>query len=187
MKALKLYTIQSLNILNQLALGRYVCDAKKSGFIQEWGFKDAYDWMVEQMISRVGVPPEKIEYPVWAFADIDNPNWMSGGFGVPGDVMIRVDVEIDESRVVMSDFDGWHSVLNDYPFFDTYEEYDSFEEMDSECQEKVKLDSWQRIFREHSDEGCQITFWELRLEDVIGVTLFVVPEQEEHFGEEECK
>ena len=56
-----------------------------------------------------------------------------------------------------------------------------------ECQEEAKRRSWQRIFREYSDEGCQITFWGLRLEDVIGVTLFVVPEQEEHFGEEECK
>ena len=181
---MKFYTIQSLNVLNQLTLGKYVCDKDKSCFIQEWGFKDAYDWMVEQMTSRIGVPPNEVEYPVWAFVDTGDPNWMSEGAGTPGDVMVRIDFEIDEAHVVASDFDGWHSVLNDFPFFDTYEAYDAFEFLDEECQEKTKRQSWQRIFRKHPDEECQVTFWELELGDVTGVTLFVVPEQKEEFEEE---
>ena len=172
---MKLYTIQSLDAVRQLMSGRYTCDAKKSSFIQEWGFKDAYDWMAEQMVARIGCPPKGVEYPVWSFVDDGDPNWMSEGAGVSGSLMARIDFEIDEACVLASDFDGWHSVLNNYPFFDTYEEYDSFEEMDSECQEKVKLDSWQRIFRARPDNGCQVTLWELSLTDVTSITLFVVP------------
>lgn len=157
------YTVQTLEVAQELIkTGRYVCDPSKSVLIQENGFKKAYDWMVNQMISRIGPPPEGVNYPVWAFLDTDE-DWANVS-GMPGDVMVRIDFTIDDSHVVASDFDEWNCVLLEYSIGDS----------DTESSE------WQGIFREaHFDEDCQFTLWELRIEDVTSITPFIVPECED--------
>ena len=167
------YTVQSLEVVEGLRkTGRFVCDQAKSALIQEQAFKKAYDWMVEQMTKRIGPPPEGVNYPVWAFLD-GNSDWEYGN-GEPGDTMVRIDFTIDDSRVVASDFNDWHFVINDWFLDDSEDEASEEEALEDEAS---KVESWQGIFRETCDDvNCQFTFWELRLEDITNITQFVVPE-----------
>lgn len=176
---MKLYTVHSLNVLAALLMyGRYACDGEKSECIQEYGFGNAYDWMVQQMTSRIGHPPEGVRYPVWAF--VDDGYFQPRNFGDTGELLVKIELEItDDSKLVISNFCDWHFVLNDHPLFETDEKYTDFERLEVERQEEIKRQSWQNIFKQGPDKDLQVTFWELRLKDVTGFTFFRVPEEEE--------
>jgi len=69
-----LWTIQPLSLYEKLLEhGTLHCDPESEGF---WGlehkeFRAAYDWLAEQLKTRVGPPPKGVQYPFWAWALID--------------------------------------------------------------------------------------------------------------------
>ena len=72
------------------------------------GFEQPYDWMVVQMQKRLGV--SESFYPIWLWTT--RPDLRTRGFLSKGDVGVLLEVEVDSSRVLLSDYDSWHCVLN---------------------------------------------------------------------------
>jgi hypothetical protein len=71
----------------------------------------AYDWMRGQMRRRL--PSFSGDYPVWAWPDTTPEEVRSrGGWGNGGEEMVLLTLEVPASRVLLSDFLAWHSVLN---------------------------------------------------------------------------
>jgi hypothetical protein len=106
---------------------------------------------------------------------------------------VRIELDLDETEVLLSDFEKWHFVLGGW--FLSYDEAED-EQFD---REKTRLGyrytdphpeplkarvraSWDRIFDlkggdpdwfgKASKQAIQATFWELRLKDVTDVTFY---------------
>lgn len=161
----------------------------------------AYRWLAEQMKQRIGPPPAGVHFPIWADfkrygqtngkPDMRAERWFYKG---PID---RLRLEIDESRVLLSDYDDWHAPLNywylskseeDSKAFDDWHEslgvdYRDIHDWGKDSPELREVrrrveESWFFMFDLESprDEGwhfpyikrsIQATFWELRREDVV--------------------
>ena len=185
-----LWTIQPEEVFDEIQNnGVYRCDINKSGMKD---FADLqYDWMVSQMKKRIGPPPEGVTYPVWAYyrwsytkkrPDLRAVRWY---WGQKGDKFYRLEIEIPDDEVLLSDFDGWAwQVLNSWLFSDTEEEDKKiekfYESLSPDEQKKYLLKNWERVFDiSPLDNGwtrrgdrIQATFWELRKEHILKVTAF---------------
>ena len=84
-----------------------------------------YAWLVLQMKKRIGSPPEGVTYPVWAWykwrenrkkPDLRAERWQ---YGQKGDKFYRLEIEIPDREVLLSDFDEWICVLNEGLLADT--------------------------------------------------------------------
>ena len=110
---MRLFSIQSLSAYRELVnTGRYVCDGTKSEYVLEWaGFKEAYEWLSARMAERIGPPPEGVIYPVWAWpAAVEHfSNDLKPG-------QVKIEFEAPRDRILLSNFEGWHAVINDYFF-----------------------------------------------------------------------
>lgn len=108
-----LWTIQTEEAYRQLMqTGRLYGDRQH---IDE-NFISAYDWLVDEMIKRIGNPPADVKYPVWAWYQWEGkrkkPDLRHGGYGKRGTPLVLLTIDIDEKDVLLSDFDDWHCVLN---------------------------------------------------------------------------
>lgn len=172
---MRLVTIQPYEVLEILqSRGRFTCNISESGMAvgEDCGFLAAYDWLVSQMEKRVGTAPIGVKYPIWAwFSNNDDfSDWNNDGRKYA-----KITVEIDPSRVLLSDFDDWHCVLNNCPLLDETVSEEEFDVAWDRCvaagPEAVRA-TWERVF--HDDGNyVQATFWELYLSDVVNVEVFV--------------
>ena len=171
---MRIWTTQTVSFWNQLQeQGVVHCDTSKS-----WGsndFKEAYDWMVAQMASRIGPAPEGVDYPIWGWQQVgcykkEYHGSVTGYSEEEGAVFITAD--IPDNLVLLSDFDDWHFVLNHM--------HTDFRWRGKEAdREAAIIKSWDTIFdlnrrghwiRHRRNRTIQATFWELRLEWVTGVS-----------------
>lgn len=117
--------------------------AKTNGYlagIAEYAmYPKEYLWMIEQMRKRL--TNFYGEYPVWLW--IRKPDMRSSGHFESNTKCIRLSIELDERDVLVSDFDGWHFVLNDSFNADCEKEYDNFYAGKLSIS---KEESWERIF-----------------------------------------
>ena len=185
-----LWTIQPLCLYkNLLARGILHCDPEKEGF---WGldydeFRNAYDWIAEQMKLRIGLPPKGVHYPFWAWALIDGvskkPDLRRIEFNNYVGENVIMELEVPDNDVLLSDEVNWHYVLNDWYLHDVNDEEGKWEENDawfdnlpSDVKESVKRNSWEKIFdKDETDNDwdfVQATFWELRVEQVKNIRKF---------------
>ncbi len=149
-------------------------------------FRRAYDWMAGKLAEKIA-PPPGCRYPLWAW-------WRWGGRqrpmpdlraaahlpkGTPG---VRIEFTIDATQVLLSDFDGWHAVLNDhYHALDDadYESHlQSIKGMSAEEIARINEASWNRIFISdlgHLDDdvSVQAVFWELHRSQITDIKYFV--------------
>ncbi len=153
-------------------------------------FLNAYDWLRGQMTPRIGPPPEPDVYPMWAYfqfasATKRRPDLRRISSGYSRDqTMVLVELGVEESRVLLSDYHDWHYVLNDQYFPVSLDDFESFASAnhDEETARQLKLRSWPRIFdldfrapevtSPRDEKTIQATFWELRLEDVASLREF---------------
>ena len=183
---MRLWTIQPLAVDEIIRKnGYYVCDISKSPYsLACESFKKAYDWMNEQMEKRIGPMPEDVTYPIWAWHSWDfkhvKPDLRRTEFRVIED-SIMYEVELPSSDVLLSDFDNWHYVLNDWYLSSTWNEKDWeneeawFDSLPQDIQKQKMLESWERIFdiepyeTDFAAKGkfVQATFWKLREKDII--------------------
>lgn len=169
---MRIWTTQTVLFWNQLQeQGVVWCDTAKS-----WGaadMKDAYDWMVGQMTKRIGPPPRpEIQYPIWGWYQVGShkkelhPNFYdcSGD----DDEFVFITANIPEDKVLLSDFDMWHFVLNHW--------YLPVNKHDKEKGKVSIVRSWDLIFDLgrrvwgfplRRNKQIQATFWELRKEWVV--------------------
>lgn len=97
--------------------GCYQCDGTRSFGDSDSVTRAAYDWIISVLAEKSPRPYGCIE-PVWCWYRIDGidnkkpdmrrERWVDGE---PRDVD-RINLDIDESRVLLSDFDLWHIPLN---------------------------------------------------------------------------
>ena len=166
--------------------------------IQE--FLGPYAWMAKQMERRLTTPrPSKNALPIWAWYQWEGvtrrkPDLRSAGYLAKNERGVRVELEIADDRVLLSDFDLWHYVLN-YWYLPTSEKNgilfekklanagvsshgcDHQRSLPNRYHREVER-SWERIFdvnwadRGHAiaspprNKSIQATFWELFVDDV---------------------
>ena len=166
---MKLWTIQHENVYsNMLQTGVLRAD---SNYICIEDFWDSYEWLMEQMKKRIGRPPQGVELPVWAWYQCDGQrkrpdmrrHVRSSEKGVP---IVLLTIDVPEEKVLLSDFDYWHVVLNDGDLIYPFDEKKIFSK-----EERQK--SWEKIFdydkaydNEERKSGLwtQATMWEIRAE-----------------------
>jgi len=169
-------------------------------------FLAPYAWMAKQMERTLRTPrPSASAMPVWAWYQWEGerrkPDLRIAGYLPKGEPGVRVECQVAEERVLLSDFDLWHYVLN-YCYLPKSEK-------DGKAFEK-KLDrdglsfygynhqhplphtgyrqeierSWERMFdltwvdrgqaiaSPPKKKSIQATLWELVLDDVVRVREF---------------
>lgn len=201
---MRLYTSQPLIVYETLMASKtWTADPFRNADEHDEEFQRAYDWLVADTLSKRILPESKdTQYPVWAWYQwngVKQPKPDLRYSTVRDDARERTQVllelEIDESRVVLTDYDGWHWVLN-YFYIGTSVASEDFERRCKEqnanymrqrplavpALDKELTDTWQIIFdinktaqylEESPERACiQATFWEIRPEDVISATKF---------------
>lgn len=155
-------------------------------------FKNAYDWLVGEMVKRIGPQPEGVRYPVWAmhtwYGKREKPDFRSlrWEWCEKGKTFICLEIDIPDDKVVLSDYDYWHSVLNDFPLTKSEEEFtdlaNTYDSLQDDEKRRFREYSWLGIFNfgnndkdTWADSGkyVQATFWELRKEQICKVSRFV--------------
>lgn len=178
---MKLVTFQTEAAFNKLQRKGYLIGTKKY-IIPD--FLKAYDWLRKQMNDKIGPSPLPDQYPIWAWyqgEDFDNLEARCEEIEI-GHRGVRLEIEIDEKQVLLSDFETWHMVLNNSYLAISEEDYDRFEDeskVNSDTTDRIEK-SWERIFDldQIVDENwispkekktIQATFWKLELNQIKNV------------------
>ena len=187
-------------------------ELQQKGFLRatrqnvEADFMLAYVWMAEQMEHRLTTPrPSKDTMPIWVWwqwwSDRRRPDLRASGHLPKGTRGVRIECKVQDERVLLSDFELWHFVLNYGYLPKTEEEDEEFDEEltaaglsltgcslgnplpNAEYRQRIEQ-SWERIFDltwtdpDHAivsrtrDRSIQGTMWELLLEDVVDAKEF---------------
>jgi len=185
----RVWTIQPVEVLVQLRENRVL--HTNPGCIPK-EFHHAYDWMRAQMRQRLAHYDG--HYPWWGW-HTPRPDLRQSAHLPHGTQGVRLELQIDPTEVLLSDFDAWHSVLNHGYLALNVEEgevwYQRFEAAvlnqrlwpPPEPWYTGILTSWERVFdlvalatSENSQPGpryIQATFETLRLANVRQATCFV--------------
>lgn len=190
---MRIWTIQTADLYEKLKAKQVLLVDARYGWRD---FKPAYHWMADQMRHRL--PPSCARLPWWGwyrYAGVRRPKPDLRALGLlsAGLRGVRIELDLDDSGVLLSDFSGWHFVLNDSFLSHDEAESDQFDEEEKRVgwrygtprpeplRSKV-LASWERIFDFSTPErgwhgrfctkAIQATFWELRLKDVTHMTFF---------------
>ncbi len=183
---MRLYMIQSLQMWH---LWQRIGVLHANPAYVDQDFLPAYYWMAKQMRRRIGHPPLGCLLPVWAWYQWDGvartkPDLRTSGFLPMGQKGVRLCLDVDEKKVLLSDFDLWHYVLNYWYLGETLSDQIVFEAHNDTIMRDSQIQaSWQRIFDIdwHSPDiadprpakSLQATLWEVRLEQVISHEFFI--------------
>ena len=194
-----LWSIQSADAWKSLqASGVLRCDSRFS----DKDLTGAYQLMAEQMCRRLQVQTPDGALPLWAWYQWQGdqkrrPDLRFGGHLPPGERGVRLEFELDDDVVLLSDFDLWHFVLNYWYLPESLIEGEAFEAelaqhglsfyktkpVPDPVFHKAIRQSWERIFDLEwveedlavpKGEKCiQASFWELPLGNVKRVDQFM--------------
>lgn len=185
--AVRLWTIQTIPAWETLqAAGVLRAEPR----LAEPDFAAAYRWMVAQMRQRLPRPSFAAKTPLWAWyqyrgPDRPRPDLRKRSHLPAGQRGVRIEFELADELVLLSDFELWHLVLNNWYLGESEADADAFDKLadqegyplppDSPLNQVVR-DSWTRIFDlDWSDpyfvhdvqrRAIQATFWELPLQAV---------------------
>lgn len=166
-------------------------------------YRRAYEWLARQMEERLGFRPSEMALPLWAWFQADGatcrkPDLRSCGYLPKGERGVRIEFEISDRLVLLSDFELWHYVLNYWYLPESLKDAGDFESelsrrglsfyktkplRDRAFHGKI-AESWSRIFDlDWTDRGrsiagprarksIQASLWELRLDQVSDVRFF---------------
>lgn len=121
-----------------------------------------------QMKKRISEPPDGVQYPVWLWhtweGNRKRPDMRRSGYAPSGASIVLLTVDVPDEKVLLSDFDCWHAVLNGN-YLATSEEDDC-----SHSPEEI-AESWNGIFDVSSVNtyysyslSIQATTWEIQKE-----------------------
>ena len=178
------WTIQPYKVYQKIMdEGIFFCNPELSiNLKDDHDFSRAYHWMIQQMIKQIGPSNKKDTYPIWAWYRSRDYQHRRPDFrwvkDYPDEVCIEL--EIPEKKVLLSDFQGWHFVLNDWYYSDAKsdEEWDCkekwFDNLTVNQQQRVKEESWQRIFDitprhgewEVNGDVVQACFWAIKKDQI---------------------
>ena len=178
-----MWTIQPFCVYQQLIKqGYFYCNPSKSENCKDTDFQLAYRWMIKQLESRVAPPCNQITTPLWAWYRSYNYRHQRPNFRWTRDYPdeVCIEFEIPEEEVLLSDFEAWHFVVNNWYYSSARSEKEweqdekRFDALSKIEQQRIKENSWQQIFDitpRHGEwtrngeivQGC---FWLLRLNRV---------------------
>ena len=166
----------------------------KAGHVGEPSWVPAYQWMIRQMRSRLGPPPEPDCTPIWAWYQFDGqkkkPDLRARGHLEPGTKGVRIELQYPSDRAVLSDFSLWHYVLNYWYLPTSAQDGDAFEReladrglsfytrkpLPDAAYHSAVESSWDRIFDldwteidvsvPRPQKSIQATVWEINLQQV---------------------
>jgi hypothetical protein len=183
---MKLWTIRRANELDELERNGVL---RTSSSKADADLRTAYDWMAEQMKARIGSPPEGVDYPIWVWRYFQGfqrmrPDLRARCLLPRGTQGIRVELEIPDEKVLLSDFDSWHSVLNNHHYSTGDDEYQEIEDLilrkglNHPEVERLKRESWQRIFdlsliADLSNTSIQGVVWEVPVDYIKKIGHFI--------------
>ena len=186
---MKLWTIQKSEVLDILERdGAYRTNTK---LCENAELLDAYDWL-NTYLEEKDAKPEDVDYPIWAWyrhnSKEKKPDLRRAEYDAPGTKCVCLELEVPDEKVLLSDYDNWHAVLNQWWLDDSKneEEWDKLHEwydrLPLEERKTLMEKSWEKIFdielREDitnwnsNGEYVQAVFWELKKEYVKKVQYF---------------
>lgn len=184
---MRLWTIQKEEVVEVLEKdGVYRTDAN---LIREPHFLSSYDWLSKHLEEK-DANPNGVSYPIWAWYRRDGkekkPDLRRSEYETSGVKCVCIELEVPDKKVLLSDFDLWHYVLNNWWLDDSKNEeefnelYKWFDTLPYEEREKLKRESWEKIFDiafEKNDWYCkgkyvQAIFWELKREYIKKIQYF---------------
>ena len=183
-----LWTIKPAVVYEQIIeSGVYRCNP---ALVESKDYVKSYLWLVRQMEKRIGPAPKGVTLPVWAWYKIDGQRIKPdlrcerGSCGQDNEDYICLEIEIPDQDVVLSDFDGWCAVLNNWLISYSREEDEMqkavYKGLSDVEKEEYKDQNWQCIFDISPMENdwfirgywIQATFWELKREQIRKTTYF---------------
>lgn len=168
---MRLWTLQPSAIADQVESGeRFSCDPTIAEcYNLDEQFRASYHWLVAEM-SPLIPRPEGVELPIWAWAKNyglnqkpDRRRLLFSNYSKDDAIL---ELEVPDGLVLLSDFDEWHSVLNNCPI-QSDEEWEL--EPDREFSEAEKLESWKQVFAVESKDFVQACFWTIEPEYLVKV------------------
>lgn len=180
---MRVWTIQPIEVFEILQRDD-IFHCEESKIYDFWDiWKKSYNWMSDHL-NKKDKRPENVQYPIWCWyiwnGKNKKPDLRTSGFGYAGKTLVCIELEIPDDKILVSDFDAWHYVLNNW-YLDnstTEEEFDAireeFDKLKPEEQDKLKQESWEKIFDiTQYDTGwrrngywVQGVFWELKIGNV---------------------
>ena len=166
--------------------------ASWAGVRSAW--RHAYGWMCNQMERRLGPSATPSPMPLWAWqywggTDQPRPDLRCRAHLPRGARGVRLELKVPPGRVLLSDFELWHYVINGWYLPANRADERRFERAATSAlppRHRVRQieTSWERIFELEvarspyytappSKRSVQAVFWELRVEDVVKVDEFV--------------
>ena len=144
-------------------------------------FRPAYRWLKERMSVRTQGYTGR--FPIWFWTEKpDFRQYRFRNYSKPGKPVVFLECLIPAERVLLSDYESWHSVLNNWHLALTEEESDEFHnrldtgQITYEQAMREQRTSWERVFdfdvlRAHPDwlgePTIQATVETLRKQDVV--------------------
>ncbi len=113
-------------------------------------FRTAYRWLMEQMTLRTKGYTGR--FPIWFWMEKpDFRKYQFRNYCKPGESVVLLECLIPAERVLLSDYESWHSVLNNWHLSLSEEEADEFYSrlntpITREQALSEKRVSWERIF-----------------------------------------
>jgi hypothetical protein len=178
---MRAWTIQTAEVYAALSSGQVWRALHEPA---EAGGVPAYRWMTKVMRDRLGPPHSPRQLPVWVWCQWRGIAWAKPDLRARGHLPtgtrgVRIELEVDESRVLRSDFELWHYVLNGWYLPGSLADERDF---DRRPDRRRIEPSWQRIFdlgwrnsrytAAYAAKSIQGVTWELRPGDVRGTTTF---------------
>ncbi|MEL7608069.1 MAG: DUF3841 domain-containing protein [Bacillota bacterium] len=141
-----------------------------------------HQWLSEQIVLRIGLPPKGVDHPVWAWHTLDGrhekPDLRRSEFRIFREDQICLEIEIPHEKVVLIDAESLRMILNDEYCYDVGFEAELvwYDRLPIEQKQRAKLASWDRAFNVF-DKGHPCLFihaalWEIDISQVIGAKRF---------------
>lgn len=194
---MKLWTIQTSDVWQNLQ-NQGVYRPTSQGILDEH-FEKPYRWMAQQLAQYAG-PSVKCNWPIWAWHQWEDsgkrkPDLRASSHLEKGTVGVRMEIEVGEAKVLLSDFELWHYVLNYWYLPATEKEGEDFESeierrgfsfdepkpLPHRYHKRIEK-SWEKIFdldwiaqnisSVRENKSIQAVFWELRIEQIRKVDKF---------------
>jgi len=194
---MRLWTVQNIDFYNELIENQVICGNEK--FVSN-DFLGGYNWLLSKMEKMIGVRPNN-SFPIWAWYQFESktkpkPDLRQYGFLESGTNGVRLEIEKDETQVLLSDFELWHYPLSFKSYIGNSEkdmcEFENqlnqlgltdteFESLPIDIKQRIE-NSWDKIFDFNFDcdyfantrdnKSIQGTFWELKYSEVKTIDFF---------------
>lgn len=135
------------------------CDARFADRL----IRSRYPWLIRQMERRIGVPPPRVRYPLWAWYRFNGkharPDLRYSMFRNESPNSVLLELELPDNAVLLSNEDTWHCVLNNWLYFEESWPEEKIEKQESQLEalpsdqrQSVIEKSWEPVLNdmEHS-------------------------------------